>query len=139
MATTSISQMTTAATVDNGDLFEVAHPDNGSATGYSSNKQSLAAIANHAATQIVYTELTTTSKSLTGAINEVAGIVVTGTLLAGNTSITLSDAAIHTTSTIDIYTDTFGINPTAVSVAEGSITLTFDAQANDVAVKVRCL
>lgn len=72
MATVSISQMTTAATVDNGDLFEVAHPDSGSASGYSSNKQSLAAIADHIASTVNYPALTTTAKTLIGAINEAA-------------------------------------------------------------------
>lgn len=62
---------------------------------------------------------------------------VTGTLTAGNTSVTLSDASISTSSTIDVYTDTFGVNPTAISVSTGSVTLTFPAQASNVGVKVR--
>lgn len=62
---------------------------------------------------------------------------VTGTLVAGNTSITLSDASILTTSTIDIYTDVFGVNPTAISVATGSVTLTFPVQSANIGVKVR--
>lgn len=62
---------------------------------------------------------------------------ITGTLTAGNTSITLSDASITTESTIDVYTDTFGINPTAVSVSAGAVTLTFTAQSSNVKVKVR--
>lgn len=62
---------------------------------------------------------------------------LTGTLTAGNTSITLQDASITTNSTIDIYTDTFGVNPTDVVVAAGSVTLTFEAQASDLGVKVR--
>ena len=62
---------------------------------------------------------------------------VTGTLLTGATSITLSDASITTTSTIDIYTDVFGIQPTNAVVASGSITLTFLAQASNITVKVR--
>ena len=62
---------------------------------------------------------------------------VTGTLVAGQTSITLSDASITTSSTIDYYTDTFGVNPTNVSVVTGAITLTFDSQASDLGVKVR--
>lgn len=70
MATTSISQMITAATVDNGDLFEVAHPDSGSQTGYSSNKQSLAAIADHMAGSVNYPALSTTAKTLIASINE---------------------------------------------------------------------
>lgn len=67
-----------------------------------------------------------------------AGYVdVIGTLVAGQTSITLSDASILTTSTLDFYTDTYGVNPTAVSVSTGSITLTFAVQQNDLGVKVR--
>jgi len=62
---------------------------------------------------------------------------VVGTLVAGSTSITLSDASITTNSTIDLYTDTYGVNPSAISVAAGSITLTFAAQQGAVNVKVR--
>lgn len=62
--------------------------------------------------------------------------VDTVTLTAGNTSVTVSDIAITDDSIFDIYTDTFGINPTAASVSTGSLTLTFEAQASDVSVKV---
>lgn len=62
---------------------------------------------------------------------------VTGTLIAGQTSLTLSNVAITTNSTIDIYTDSYGVNPTAVSVTNGSVTLTFDEQSTDLIVKVR--
>jgi len=62
--------------------------------------------------------------------------VLTGTLTAGNTSLTLSDSAITTDSTIDIYTDTFGVNPTNAVVATGSVTLTFAAQQSNLGVKV---
>lgn len=142
MATTSISQLTTASTVDNGDLLEIAHPDAGSATGYSSNKQSLAAIADHMATAVNYPTLNTTAKTTVGAINEVlqsagGGTELTGTLAAGSTTITFNNVVITTSSTFDFYTDTFGVNPTAVSVSTGSITLTFEAQAAALGVKVR--
>lgn len=62
---------------------------------------------------------------------------LTDTLTVGSTSVTISDSAILTTSTIDIYTDTFGVNPTNVVVTTGSITLTFEVQQSDVVVKVR--
>ena len=62
---------------------------------------------------------------------------VKGTLTAGQTSITLTNANILTTSTLDFYTDKFGVNPTNVVVSNGSVTLTFDAQSSDLAVKVR--
>ena len=62
--------------------------------------------------------------------------VITGTLSAGNTSITLSNSAITTDSVIDIYTSVYGVNPTAISVSAGSITLTFDAQSSAVNIRI---
>ncbi len=62
---------------------------------------------------------------------------VTGTLSAGSTTLTLQDASITTSSTLDFYTDAYGVNPTAVSVSTGSVTLTFEAQQTNIAVKVR--
>ena len=61
--------------------------------------------------------------------------VLTGTLAAKETSLALSNAAIKESSIIDIYTDKYGISPTAVTVAAGKITMTFDAQT--VAVNIR--
>lgn len=62
---------------------------------------------------------------------------ITGTLEAGETTITLSDADITSNSTVQPFTDVFGLNPTNMVVANGSVTLTFDAQQDDVRVKVR--
>ena len=62
--------------------------------------------------------------------------VITGTLSTGNTSITLSSDAITTNSVIDVYTSIYGVNPIETIVETGNITLTFDAQSSDVAVRV---
>jgi len=62
---------------------------------------------------------------------------VTGTLTAGSTSLTLSDASITSSSTLDFYTSVYGVNPTAVSISTGSVTLTFEAQLTNINVKVR--
>lgn len=62
---------------------------------------------------------------------------ISGTLTAGSTSITLSDAAITSSSTIEIFTEVYGVSPTAVSVSNGSVTMTFEAQASNMGVKVR--
>ena len=63
--------------------------------------------------------------------------IVTGTLLQGNTTITLTDSAITTTSYFKIYTSVYGVAPTSVSVSNGSMTLTFVAQSVDVDIEVR--
>lgn len=61
-----------------------------------------------------------------------------GTLAAGSTSINLTfSASVSATALVDIYTDTYGVNPTAVSISGAVVTLTFDAQAAAVAVAVK--
>lgn len=62
---------------------------------------------------------------------------LTGTLMAGQTSVTIQNASITTSSTIDYYTDVFGINPTNVVVTTGQVVLTFEAQSSNLGVKVR--
>lgn len=61
---------------------------------------------------------------------------IVGTLLAGSTSITLSDASITTSSTVEVF-DEFDIPYNNKTLSNGSITLAFDAQQNDMIVKVR--
>lgn len=64
-------------------------------------------------------------------------VEVTGTLTAGNTTLTLSNAAITTNATYDYYTTVFGVNPIAVVISTGSMVLTFEAQQTNIGVKVR--
>ena len=66
-----------------------------------------------------------------------AYIKLTGTLTAGEASITLTNSAITTDSKFDFYTSIYGVSPTNVAVAAGSITLTFDAQETNMNVEVR--
>lgn len=72
-------------------------------------------------------------------VDTLTGKFITGTLTTGNTSLTLSDEDITTSSIIDIYTDVFGVSPTNVVVTTGQIVLTFPAQSADLGVKVRIL
>lgn len=75
------------------------------------------------------------------AIDELAqgtgagAVVVTGTLTAGQTSVTLSDASILAGSYIDIYTAD-GTDYVSAVQSVGSVVLTFEAQASDLAVAV---
>lgn len=61
---------------------------------------------------------------------------VSGVLLSGETELTLSDESITEDSTIDIYTDCYGVNPKTAEVANGSIAMTFKEQEKDINVKV---
>lgn len=64
--------------------------------------------------------------------------IVRGTLTAGQTSVALTASkSVAATALIDVFADVYGLNPSAVAVAGAVITLTFDAQASDVAVAVR--
>ena len=61
---------------------------------------------------------------------------VRGTLTAGSTTLVLEDVAITTDCTLEIATSIPDIRPTVWLVAEGSLTLTFDAQGSDMVVEV---
>lgn len=62
---------------------------------------------------------------------------ITGTLTAGQTSITLDSVHITSESVLDFYTSIYGVNPTSVSVTAGHVTLRFQAQASDIVVGVK--
>lgn len=82
---------------------------------------------------------TSTTDSLSAkqgkVLNEKFGTTLTSTLSAGSTSLVFTNSVITTSSTIDLYTDTYGVNPTDVSVEAGKMTLTFDTQTKDISVK----
>ena len=124
------------------DILGIAQVDPDTETGYGSKGTDFDDMSKFFLKGIQFSsDLQTTSKTIIGAINEVASSTgyteVSGTLTTGSTSLTLSDASITTTSTIDIYTDVFGIQPVNAVVATGTITLTFLAQASNISVKVR--
>lgn len=133
-----VSELTDALTIGAGDLLYIAGEDALSVTGYYQKKATAGklgeALLNDISFPLIFTK--TTAKNAAGAINELAGTTLTGTLAVGSTTLTLSDAAILTTSTIDIYTDVYGVAPSNVVVATGSITLTFDARESALNVKV---
>ena len=134
-----ISELPSVISLDINDVLAIVSKDNDN--NDTTMKVLVSALANKLNNNIQYAALNTSDDTIVGAINELEArstyTEVTGTLVTGATSITLSDASITTTSTIDIYTDVFGIQPTNAVVATGSITLTFLAQASDITVKVR--
>ena len=99
-----------------------------------------------AAENVTYDNTTSglTADDVQEAIDEVAASVggveiQSGTLTAGQTSVALTfeNQTIGADTLIDIYTDTFGVNPTAVSTTTNTVTLTFEVQASDVTVAVK--
>ena len=74
MADFRISDLTTASVLNDSDLLEISQVDQNSASGYASAKTTLVAIATKLAKATNFSDLTTTSKNLVGAINEVKHI-----------------------------------------------------------------
>lgn len=72
---------------------------------------------------------------IVSAIPSAGYVLVTGTLTAGQTTVTLSDASILATSYIDVYTDG-GVPYVSAVQSVGSVVLTFESQASDLAVAV---
>ena len=132
----SLSQMDAATTIPTGSLFFVSVEDQQSTSGYASKKITSENVGNQLLTAYNYNALNTSSKNVIGAVNELKGTELTAVLSAGSTTVTISNAAILTTSTVDIYTDVFGVNPEGVTVTTGQIVLTFPEQASDLNVKV---
>lgn len=123
------------------DLLAIAHKDTQSSTGYTSMSVTPNSLGAHAVEDQTFVNLHTTKKTVEGAINEISdGMAswtdVTGTLTAGQTSITLSDNAITTSSTVEIFTSD-GTEWNSITVATGSVTVTFDAKSSNLGVKAR--
>ena len=64
------------------------------------------------------------------------GTVLSDTLTAGSTTITLSDGSITTNSWVKPYASVWGVMCTNMVVSAGSVALTFEAQASDITVGV---
>lgn len=111
MADVKISELTSAASLDGTEIVPIVQSG-------STVKTTAQDIANLGGGGSSYTE-------------------VSGTLAAGNTSITLSDASITTSSTIDIYTSPTAVNYTSATVTTGQIVIVYPAQASAITVKVR--
>ena len=82
-----------------------------------------------------------TATDVQGAIDEVYGTWLTGTLTAGSTTLTLSSNSITANSMFDFYTSVMGVSPLTATVdttaTPPTLTLTFMAQASDISVKVK--
>lgn len=62
---------------------------------------------------------------------------LTGTLTAGETTLTFTDSSIQLDSTIEVFTSVYGVSPVSITTNSGSMTLTFEAQQSSLGVKVR--
>lgn len=65
--------------------------------------------------------------------------ILTNTLAAGATTLTFTSAAITNGCMIDVYADSYGVNPSNITQSGNTLTLTFDAQSKNVGVKVKVM
>lgn len=138
MSNVRFSQLPTVVALKDSDILAISSPDTSTPPVYTSAQAPISQVAAKIVEDTTFTtSIPTTNKTVAGAIQEIYGVVLTDTLEAGETTLTFTNNAITTNSTLDIYTDTFGVNPTNVTVSTGEIVLTFSEQANDLGVKVR--
>ena len=136
---TKFSELSTVPALDGENIFALSALDTTQTPNvWVSYKATLNAMATKAVAGTTFNNLKTTNKTVEGAINELCGLVLTATLTAGSTTLTFSNQAITTNSTLDnIWASVWGINPTNAVFASGSLTLTFETQSNDVDIRVR--
>lgn len=80
----------------------------------------------------------TDDPTINDVLERISNDYISGTLTAGQTTLTLLDERLTTSSFIDgIYCDQYGVAPKTVTLASGSITMTFKSYANNIGVKVR--
>lgn len=101
------------------------------------------AVQNKVIKTYVDTEVGSVASDVSALETEVEGVkgeVQSANLAIGATThtFTFADVAIGANTLIDVYTDTFGVNPTGVTYTGTTVTVTFDAlvAATKVAVKV---
>lgn len=64
-------------------------------------------------------------------------VELTQTLNSGANQLIFTDNRVHQDSVVAVYSDVFGVDPTDMTVARGTITLTFDTQERDHTIMVR--
>ena len=139
MSNIRFSQLPTVVSLKDSDIFAISSPDTSTPPVYTSAQSPISQVAAKIVEGTTFTtSMPTTNKTVAGAIQEIYGIILIDTLEAGETTLTFTKQAITTNSTLDnIWASVFGIFPTNAVFANGSLTLTFDAQANDIEIKVR--
>lgn len=120
-------------TLTAGSVFVTADEVSGN---YVTQNHQASEIAGKLFNSFAYTQaLDTTDKKPVGAINEISdrlGVMLNGTLTAGQTALTLQNDHIAASSMVDIYAV---INPVAITISAGQIVLTFETQEEDIDVK----
>lgn len=106
---------------------------NGSAT----KKADLGLIGGYLATEQTHSELNTTNKQLVGAINEVKGVELIGTIKAYESTIVLYSDKIKSSSKIRVFFETYGMAARDVKATAGQVVVKIEPQEEAVKVLVQ--
>lgn len=82
------------------------------------------------------TQIDAFNSATNNAIDALRGVWLTQTLTAGTTTVIFSDSSITTDSMLREFSSVYGVNPINISVANGSVTMTFLPQSTDVSIKL---
>lgn len=135
-----ISDLTTVSEVAASDLALATIADPNNEGSYLSRKITFGNLATSILNVFSFPLLITktTAKTIIGALNEITFKEISATLLAGTTTVTVSDALITSSSMIDVWVDSSTpISYESIEATTGSVTITFEAQSADLPVKVR--
>ena len=129
-----------SSTLANGDalVYDSASSKwvNGEVTPGASDLSDLGDVAISSPSNDQVLKYNSTSGKWENSAEENAWTDIAGTLTAGQTSVTLSDAVITSNSMVEIFTPN-GTEWNSITVATGSVTVTFDAQLSDLVVIAR--
>jgi len=83
-----------------------------------------------------YSDLKTESKQIVGAINEIKGVELIGTINAYESTVVLYSDQITSNSKIRVFFETYGMSAKDVKASSGQVVVKIDPQEEDVRVLI---
>ena len=77
------------------------------------------------------------NNTINAAVSDLTFIELTGTLYSGQNTFTWLDSRIESDMWVLPFTSVYGLNPKTVTCVDGSLTMTFDIQDNDITIGLR--
>lgn len=102
-----------------------------------SKKADLGLIGGYLATEQTHSGLNTTNKNIVGAINEVKGVELIGTIKAYESTTVLYSDKIKSNSKIRVFFETYGMAAKDVKATPGQAVVKIDPQEEDVRILVQ--
>lgn len=143
MSSVKFSELGTVVQLQDVDILPISVVDTTATPNtYTSYKTTVLQLGGRIVAGTQFTNnLLTTDKTICGAINEVRGFIFIDILGAGETTLTFTDNAITTNSTVEVWENVGAYSDVVmysdIVVTTGQIVITFPAQSTDLQVKVR--